>query len=193
MTAAPMWTAPARDTTWMARAYCRPGMSDRQIAGLCPHCPVREQCFDDGIAVGDTTTYRAGMSSKKRTWALKAAQIPIATPPTMPVRTKQSGRRADIDLDLVQQLRGEGRTWEDIGRRLGTTAETVRLRYARSGRPHTGKVRGPGRTPTDLDTAAIRKQLAAGQSIAGIARAHGVNRSTIERHIQRAREQGLIP
>ncbi len=184
---------PAKD--WDSAAACRPGMTQQQLRSACLACPVRVDCFRAGYHDGDRDTYRAGMTGDERDQWLTDHGIPLPGAPahSEPVRPSYTGKRYDVDLDDVARLRAAGQSWREIGHRYGGSPETVATRWRKSGRPSTGKVRIKRRDFTvEIDPAALKTYIAAGASVRRMAVAFGVDPSTVQRHIDRAREAGLL-
>lgn len=187
-----------RSTAWLEHVVCRPGMTDDQIADQCGACPVRFECLQDAFDTEDFETYRAGMTGDARRRAAKARPTSPQALPTIPVRPRAHVGPVDIDLEQVAQFRDEQRdggpmSWREIGHRLGVNPETIRHRWAASGRPHTGRAPHSRRDLRhEVDISDVRTRLAAGFSVSRIATHYGMHPDTLRRHIERARKAGLL-
>lgn len=180
---------------WESGAACRPQMTRAQLHSACLTCPVRVDCFRDGYHTGDRDTFRAGMAGDDRDQWLtdRGIPLPAAAETADRVQAERHGNRYLIDLNDVARLRSAGQSWREIGHRYGCSAEAVSSKWRRSGRPSTGKAHVTRRDlSADIDPRVLKTYLDAGASTRRISLALGVDRTTVQRHIARAREAGLL-
>lgn len=95
------------------------GGSTKEAKFICNRCPVKSDCLDEALKVGERFGVRGGLSERERR--------KLQQPDEVVVPIQRRGRQIPAELEMqIRELLGEVKSVREISRTAGVSEKTVR-------------------------------------------------------------------